>query len=160
MESFSRGSTDTGWGMMIGIKASQWSGLLIRNAVPDTGSGNGCSPPRLRSATHRRSRIGCSRFQPTSSTRSWPQSTCGLKYWSSRARSPTVIPSGKFFERVGMMLSRSTMAERVNMCGVQSQPLAGELHAANLGHHVKTRLIFTEVANFCVSRSPRFGDDR
>lgn len=42
----------------------------------------------------------------------------------------------KIFERVGMKLSRSTMAQWVGVCGVQLQPLADALREAILTHRV------------------------
>ncbi len=42
----------------------------------------------------------------------------------------------KIFERAGMKLSRSTMAEWVGVCGVQLQPLADALREAILAHRV------------------------
>ncbi len=42
----------------------------------------------------------------------------------------------KIFERAGMKLARSTMAEWVGVCGVQLQPLADALREALLAHRV------------------------
>ncbi|RBP33579.1 transposase [Eoetvoesiella caeni] len=42
----------------------------------------------------------------------------------------------RIFERAGMKLSRSTMAEWVGVCGVQLQPLADALRQAILAHRV------------------------
>jgi len=42
----------------------------------------------------------------------------------------------KIFERAGMKLARSTMAEWVGACGVQLQPLADALREALLAHRV------------------------
>jgi transposase len=42
----------------------------------------------------------------------------------------------KIFERAGMKLARSTMAEWVGVCGVQLQPLADALRQAILAHRV------------------------
>ncbi len=42
----------------------------------------------------------------------------------------------KIFERAGMKLARSTMAEWVGVCGVQLQPLADALREAILAHRV------------------------
>ncbi|MDX3933814.1 MAG: IS66 family transposase [Stenotrophomonas sp.] len=42
----------------------------------------------------------------------------------------------KIFERAGMRLARSTMAEWVGVCGVQLQPLADALREALLAHRV------------------------